>query len=278
MALEFQLSGGIGNTSSDASTGGARSGTNIVDATSQNLIDDVSRKEVLVGKTEYRCFYVYNSSTTLDIHGGILYIDQDPSATTITMGLDPAGTGDGQTTGVAQTIVTEDTSPTSVVFEDAGQYRVKLALPRLRPQESQAIWIKRVATAGSGGVITIGVTGSGEEETVIPADLTINDISVANPTFITFTTNHNLDTNNVITISGSDSTPSVDGVYVVTYQDDDTISIPVNVTVAGTTGTAAIGGDTMTGDGFSIGERTSVVGLAPPFYIGTARIGFSEMG
>ena len=209
MAILLELSGGIGGTSSDGSLGGARSGTAIVDAVNENLIDDISRKEVLVGKTEYRCYYIYNSHATLPIHGGIVFIDEDPAATTVTMGLDPAGSGDGQTTGVAQTIITEDTAPTGVTFEDAGEFRVKLALPLLRPLESQAIWIKRVASTGAGGTITIGVTATGNEE-ALPVGPGTEDF-------------HNA-------------------------------------------------------DGVSIGERTSIEDLLPPFVIGTARIGFSEIG
>lgn len=207
MAILLQLSGGIGAISPDGSLGGARSGTAIVDATNENLIDDVSRKEILVGKTEYRCYYIYNSHATLPIHGGIVFIDQDPAATTVTMGLDPAGSGNGQTTGVAQSIVTEDTAPTGVTFEDAGEFRVKLALPNLPPLNSQAIWIRRVANAGAGGLITIGVTATGDES-ALPTGL----------------------------------------------------------------------GNADNSDGLSIGERTSIETVLPPFLIGTARIGFSEMG
>lgn len=163
MALQLFLSGGISNTSPFGSLGGAKSGTTIVDATLQNLIDNISRKEILVGKTEYRCFYVFNSSTTIPVHGAVIYIDQDPSASTVTMGLDPAGSGDGVNSGVAQSISTEDTAPTGVVFEDAGQYRLKIPLPTLFPEECQAVWFKRIATVGVGGTITVGITTTGDE-------------------------------------------------------------------------------------------------------------------
>ena len=276
MAILLELSGGIGNTASDGSIGGARSGTSIVDATNENLIDDISRKEVLVGKTEYRCYYIYNSSSTIPIHGGIVFIDEDPSATTVTMGLDPAGSGNGTTTGVAQTIITEDTAPTGVTFEDAGEFRVKLALPLLRPLESQAVWIKRVAAAGAGGLITIGVTATGNEEIVIPADLTITGNTLANPTVVT-TGTHGLVTGNQITITGSNSTPTIDGEHTITFVSSTTFSVPVNVTVAGTAGTVAVGGNVLDIDGLSLGERTNIVTLISPFEIGTARIGFSEI-
>ena len=193
------------------------------------------------------------------------------------MGLDPAGSGDGQTTGVAQIIITEDTAPTGVTFEDAGEFRVKLALPLLRPLESQAVWIKRVAAAGAGGLITIGVTATGNEEIVIPADLTITGNTLANPTVVT-TGTHGLVTGNQITITGSNSTPTIDGEHTITFVSGTTFSVPVNVTIAGTAGTVAVGGNVLDTDGLSIGERTNVVTLSSPFLIGTARIGFSEIG
>lgn len=164
MALKLQLSGGSGNTDINASLGGVRSGTDIVDAIPQNLLDNVTRKEILVEKTEYRCFYVYNSHASLAIHGAVIYIDLDPIATETFLGLDPVGSGDGTTTGVAQTISLEDTTPTGVTFEDAGEFRVKLPLPTLKALESQAIWIKRISTGGAGsGLITVGVTVIGDE-------------------------------------------------------------------------------------------------------------------
>lgn len=161
--LELRLSGGAANNSGNSSLGGIKSHMNIADAVGENLIDDVTRKEVIIGKTEYRCFYIHNSGR-LPVHGGIIFIDEDPSATSITIGLDPVGSGDGVISGLAQNLIDENTSPTGVTFEDAGEFRVKLALPFLKPGDSQAIWMKRIATAGQGGTITIGITATGNEE------------------------------------------------------------------------------------------------------------------
>jgi hypothetical protein len=48
---------------------------------------------------------------------------------------------------------------------------------------------------------------------------------------------HNLNTGDSITISGSNSTPSIDGTYVVTVTSLTQFTIPTTVTVAGTAGT-----------------------------------------
>lgn len=161
--LKLELSGGSGNINPDASIGGVRSGTDIVDATNENLYDDISRKEVLLGKTEFRCYYIKNDGTD-PVHGATLFIDQDVAISNVTMGLDPIGAGDGSTTGVAQTISLEDTSPTGITFEDALEFKVKLALPTILPQESQAIWLKRINASGPGQTETLGITVSGNEE------------------------------------------------------------------------------------------------------------------
>lgn len=163
MALQIFLSGGAGNTNPNFSLGGVRSSTQVVDAVDNNLYDDITRKEALIGKTEYRCFYIYNSHASLPVHGATFYIDQYPTITTLTVGFDPAGSGNGTTSGVAQIIPLEDTTPTGVTFEDAGQYKVKLPLPTLKAQQSTAVWIKRIAEAGSSGPLTLGLTVTGDE-------------------------------------------------------------------------------------------------------------------
>lgn len=61
--------------------------------------------------------------------------------------------------------------------------------------------------------------------------------SVANPTVITTSNNHNLSTNDSVTIySHAGSTPEINGTHTVTRLTDTTFTIPVNVTVGGTAG------------------------------------------
>lgn len=63
----------------------------------------------------------------------------------------------------------------------------------------------------------------------------IEAISVASPTVLTVR-GHRLQTGDTINISGSNGTPSIDGQQTVTVIDQDTITVPVAVTVAGTAG------------------------------------------
>lgn len=68
-----------------------------------------------------------------------------------------------------------------------------------------------------------------------PENLNINSISVANPTVVTTSSAHGLFNGDQVMISGSNSTPSIDGLYTVTVLSATSFTIPVNVTVAGTT-------------------------------------------
>lgn len=168
MDLILRLSGGSGNTNPNASLGGIMSSTSIVDAVDNNLFDDITRKEVIVGKTEYRCYYIYNSNASIPVHGAYFFIDSFPLISTVTVGLDPVGSGDGSASGVAQVINTEDTAPTNITFENAGEFKVKLPLPTLKPLEAQAIWVKRIAQSGKAASELLGITVTGNEE-ALPA-------------------------------------------------------------------------------------------------------------
>lgn len=69
----------------------------------------------------------------------------------------------------------------------------------------------------------------------LPNQLNITANTLANPTVVTCT-GHGLTTGNVITIYNSNSTPTIDGERTVTVLTANTFSVPVNVTVAGTSG------------------------------------------
>jgi hypothetical protein len=68
---------------------------------------------------------------------------------------------------------------------------------------------------------------------------TLNSATVANPSVITTTANHNYRTGDSVTISASSgTTPSLNGTYTITVISATTFSIPLNVTVSsGATGT-----------------------------------------
>src|SRR3990167_1935949 len=88
--------------------------------------------------------------------------------------------------------------------------------------------------------------------TIIGATETIVSSSVANPSVITATA-HGYLTGQMVLIAGhAGSTPSINGTHVITYVSANSFSIPVNVTVGGTGGTAV--SDPANGDNIIIGE------------------------
>ena len=64
----------------------------------------------------------------------------------------------------------------------------------------------------------------------------VTAISVANPTQVTCFKRHGLATNDQVTLSATNSTPSIDGRRTVTVVDDFKFTVAVNVTVAGNAG------------------------------------------
>jgi len=91
-------------------------------------------------------------------------------------------------------------------------------------------------------------TGTGVGQAIICADdgsiysqgfgatYTITGNTIAAATVVTTSTAHNLTTGDRVFISGSNSTPSINGSYAVTVLSGTTFSIPVTVTVAGSAG------------------------------------------
>jgi len=162
MAVEFRLSGGANNTNPNGSLGGIMSTTTITSDVLENLFDNVRRNEALVGRTEYRCIYVIN--TTSHISGATIEITTNPVLTLASAGLDAAGKGDGILTGIAQIISTEDTTPTNVKFfgedilsADGPFDTVVLPLGLLKANEAVPIWLKRVTEQGQQQTITFNL-------------------------------------------------------------------------------------------------------------------------
>lgn len=148
--LDLRLSGGASNINPASSLGGIISTHDVVaEAIVNNLFDSVSSAEATAGSTEYRCYYVKNTSTSTWFSSEV-WIQQDTSSATtnIDIGLDPAGAGDGVSTGVATTIVNETTAPAGVVFTHPTS-SPGLNIGTLTAGQCQAIWVKRVVNAGT---------------------------------------------------------------------------------------------------------------------------------
>ena len=155
--IELRYSGGATNTSGLGSLGGVMSTTTITSDALQNLFDDITRQEALLGRTEFRSFYVFNNTGSGDAIDVRIEFTGLPVVTDISIGLDPAGRGNGVTTGVAVIIATEDSSPTGVGFFDRSNIWNKTILPvgYLREGEGVAIWLRRKSEIGAQQTLSI---------------------------------------------------------------------------------------------------------------------------
>lgn len=164
--IQKRLSGGVANTDVDLSLGAEMSTSVIVNNTLQNLFDNVSSAERATGSVEYRCFYFVNKHATETLVGAAVYIaSQTPAAdTAIAIGLDPAGVGDGENTGVAATIADETSAPAGVSFSAPGDAGTALAVGDLAPDEAIAVWVRRTvdigAVAAANDPFTVRITGT----------------------------------------------------------------------------------------------------------------------
>lgn len=111
------------------------------------VFDDISGVEGYNGDTEYRCLYLRNSHGTATYQLNVWIAAQPSGADTLAIGFDPAGVGNGSTSGVATTIVDEGTAPSGVTFSAPATENTAL-VTTLPPGQARALWQRRVITAG----------------------------------------------------------------------------------------------------------------------------------
>lgn len=109
------------------------------------LFANIGGIEAALGSTKYRCFYIRNDHVADTLMNVSLWITRQPSDTgaMVAIGLDPVGIGDGSATGVAVTIVDEDTAPVGVVFTAPITQGTALQIGNLLTGEVQAVWVRR---------------------------------------------------------------------------------------------------------------------------------------
>lgn len=112
--------------------------------------------QALVGDIQYRCLYFRNNHPTLTANDVRLYLHAPPALPqTIGLGLDPAGVGNGTTTGVAQTIASATTAPAGVTFSSPTQAVNGIVLGSLGPNQAVAFWQKRTVPEMAYGPLSI---------------------------------------------------------------------------------------------------------------------------
>ena len=160
--IEFRLSGGVGNSDPNLSLGGVKSTTEIVDATDNNLYDDVSGVEASAGDIEYRGFYVHNDHATLAWQNVVVWIQTEtPSGDSV---LDIALAGEG-VNGTMEVIADESTAPVGEVFTHPVTKAAGLAVGNVPAGEHIGIWVRRTIMAGAAAFNQDGGTIRAEGDT-----------------------------------------------------------------------------------------------------------------
>jgi hypothetical protein len=142
----YRLSGGAANAVPDASLGGAKSTTAIVDNVLNNLWDDVSGDEGSAGDIEYRCFYVHNNHGTLVLQQPFVWISSNTTSTSDEVDI---GLGSSALNATEQTVANEATAPTSVTFSHPITKATGIALGDIPAGQHRAIWVRRTVTAAA---------------------------------------------------------------------------------------------------------------------------------
>lgn len=112
-----------------------------------NLFDDVLKVDALNGAVDYRCVYLYNTHPTeaflqVGVYGYGSSGNPAAAGDLFYVGADPAGAGNGSSTGVAATIANENAAPAGVTFSSP-IITAPLILGAIQPGEARALWLRR---------------------------------------------------------------------------------------------------------------------------------------
>lgn len=116
------------------------------------LWDSVQPSESLSGSTEYRCTYIRNTGDTILYNVKVWILSQTTGQDSVAIALDPAGKGNGTTTGVAIVIANEkDTGNAlaAVTFSTPAGIGEALLVGDLAPNECHALWEKRIVPSNT---------------------------------------------------------------------------------------------------------------------------------
>jgi len=102
---------------------------------------NIAADDMYYGVDLYHCFYFKNTDTIS--HDVTFWIAQQPTGNSVLyVGLDPAGVGDGVSTGVAATVASERIPPTSVTFSQPSDEVSGIELGTLTAGQTYPFWIK----------------------------------------------------------------------------------------------------------------------------------------
>lgn len=139
-----------------------KSETLLVSSPIGTVFGQVTASMALIGDVQYRCTYFQNNHPTLTANDVRLYVHAAPASPhVIAVGLDPAGVGNGTSTGVAQTIADAYTAPVGVTFSSPLLAASGIPLGTLAPGQSVAFWQRRTVPPMAYGALAIVSTTIG---------------------------------------------------------------------------------------------------------------------
>ncbi|MGL5001957.1 MAG: hypothetical protein ACRDAM_03355 [Casimicrobium sp.] len=140
-----RLSGGAGNSSGNASLGGAKSSTVAPTAIDQ-LFDAVGAAEAVAGDIEYRCVYLHNGNASDSMINAVVFVSANTPNASTTLEI---GVGTAAINGTEQTVADETAAPAGVTFSAPSTAGTGLALGTIPLGQHKAIWLRRTVTAGA---------------------------------------------------------------------------------------------------------------------------------
>lgn len=144
--IVFRLSGGAANSNVNASLGGAKSSTALVDNTINNLFADSLGPESVAGSIKYRAIYVHNNHGSLTMQNSKVYITTNTPSTDTTFDV---AVGTAAINGTEQTVANEDTAPSGVSWGANSTYATGYSLGNIPFGQHIAVWFRRTVTAGA---------------------------------------------------------------------------------------------------------------------------------
>lgn len=168
----FKLSvrtGSVGNSQAgtpNTSLGKYISTTEIVDATLNNIFDDVTGEENEASDVEYRCIFVHNSHATLTLENAVLWLSAEVSGGAVAAIAvdDVAASAIGSAPAQADEVVDQSTPPSGESFSAPTSKGTGLSIGNLLPGYCRAFWLRRTA-ADTGAVDADGATYRVEGDT-----------------------------------------------------------------------------------------------------------------
>ena len=171
--IKFYLTGASSDGGSqadpDASFGNYRSSSEIADAVSNNLLDDVSDAERVAGDTEYHCYCIKNTNSSDSLLEPKIWIETDTGSAQYDISFAVEVPTGGDQSGNAQTIGDESSTPSVgagnvSAWSDATSKVTGVGVNQgshdvnLDAGEIIFVWVRRIIAAGASPASDVSVT------------------------------------------------------------------------------------------------------------------------